>query len=241
MSEHELQPADEHGGQPPEEGGEAPTAATAVLTLGREPEPVPLDVRDVSFGVALRGYNREQVDSYVEHVNRVIAELDVTRSPQNAVKLALDRVVEQTAGVLEQAREAAEELTATAVAEADHATRRARVEAQELLERARTESAELVDNAAAEAEQLQEHAQVRLGELRAQITEAQTEHERVLGLVRATAARLEQFALDAVEPAPPIRDEADEAGGPEVADRPGEADRPTDVMRGRAGRPAAKR
>ena len=233
MSEHKPRPAEEPDGPPP---GEEPTATTAVLTLGREPEPIPLDVRDVTFGVALRGYNREEVDSYVEHVNRVIAELDVSRSPQNAVKLALDRVAEQTAGVLQQAREAAEELTATALAESDHATRRARVEAQELLERARTESADMVDHAAAEAEQLQEHAQMRLGELHAQITEAQTEHERVLGLVRATAARLEKFALDASEPAPPIGEGADERDAAELADQP------TDVMPPSGGRrPAAKR
>src|SRR5262249_30706117 len=36
--------------------------------------PVPSDVRDVSFHTSVRGYERREVDRYVQRVNRVIAE-----------------------------------------------------------------------------------------------------------------------------------------------------------------------
>ena len=82
----------------------------------------------MSFSTAVRGYDRREVDAYVKRVNALIAELEISRSPESAVKHALDRVGEQTAGVLQRAREAAEQLTATAVAEAEHATRRLKIE-----------------------------------------------------------------------------------------------------------------
>ena len=176
---------------------EGEDATVELLTLSRPQESVPGEIRDVSFTVALRGYDRGEVDSYVERVNRVIAELEVRSSPQNAVKAALDRVGEQTAGVLQQAREAAEELTATALAESDHAARRARVEASELLERARAESRDVVEQAIEEADQLRERAQSRAAELDERIAEAHREHKRVIEELHVTAAGIEAFAAEA--------------------------------------------
>ena len=45
---------------------------------------MPAEFRDVSFGPAVGGYNRKQVDAYVERVNRLIAELEISRSPEKA-------------------------------------------------------------------------------------------------------------------------------------------------------------
>ena len=42
-------------------------------------------VRDVSFPIVMRGYDRAAVDAYVTRVNRIIAELQVSRSPQSAI------------------------------------------------------------------------------------------------------------------------------------------------------------
>src|SRR5437773_5996182 len=80
---------------------------------------VPADIRNVSFPIAMRGYDRDAVEAYVRRVNRVIAELEVTRSPQAAVRHAVERVSEQTKTILEEARGSAEKITATAQAEAD--------------------------------------------------------------------------------------------------------------------------
>src|ERR1700724_1461787 len=74
-------------------------------TLSRR---VPADIRDVSFHTAVRGYERREVDRYVQRVNTVIAELEIAGSPEAAVRHALDRVGEQTSGILQQARETAD-------------------------------------------------------------------------------------------------------------------------------------
>jgi hypothetical protein len=62
---------------------------------GELPARVPAAIRDVSFPTG-RGYERQAVDAYVNQVNRLIAELEVSRSPQAAVRHALDRVGQPT-------------------------------------------------------------------------------------------------------------------------------------------------
>ena len=69
------------------------------------------EVREVDFPVALRGYDREAVDRYVKKVNRVIAELELSSSPESAVRRALEEVSEETSGLLQRAYETAEEIT----------------------------------------------------------------------------------------------------------------------------------
>jgi DivIVA domain-containing protein len=182
---------------------------------------VPSDIRDVSFPTVVRGYDRREVDAYVERVNRVIAELEISRSPQAAVKHALDRVGEQTSGVLQRAREVAEELTSTALAEADHATRRAKVEAEEMIEkaqmqahqlrgqskeeaeqiiaRARAEAAESLKRAEEQVRTLQDGAEGRLRALQADIQASADARRKVLDELRQTAAELDEFASGAID------------------------------------------
>jgi hypothetical protein len=64
------------------------------------------------FPVALRGYDRVAVDAYVKQTSRLVAELQATRSPEAAVRRALERVGEQISGILQRAHETAEEITA---------------------------------------------------------------------------------------------------------------------------------
>jgi DivIVA domain-containing protein len=181
---------------------------------------VPSDIRDVSFSTVVRGYDRREVDAYVQRVNRVIAELEIGRSPQAAVKHALDRVGEQTSGVLQRAREVAEELTSTALAEAEHATRRAKVEAEEMIEkaqmqahqlrgqskeeaeeiiaRARAEAAESLKRAEEQVRTLQDGAEGRLRALQADIQASADARRKVLDELRRTAAELDEFAGGAI-------------------------------------------
>jgi DivIVA domain-containing protein len=210
------------GGREPQLGeteGQAPAEAsepTEPMVFGSLLSQVPADIRDVSFATAVRGYDRREVDAYVERVNRVIAELEVSRSPQSAVKHALDRVGEQTSGVLQRAREVAEDLTGTALAEADHATRRAKVEAEEMVEqaqmqahqhrgqakeqadeilaRARGEAAQSLERGEEELRRLEQQTQERLDALRSQIDEAEKARMRLLGELREAAGELEELA-----------------------------------------------
>jgi DivIVA domain-containing protein len=90
-------------------------------------------VRDVSFPIALRGYDRDAVDAYMLEVNRIIAELQVGRSPQSAIRHALDQVSEETKGILERAHETADEITARSRAQADDRLQWAEREAREAI------------------------------------------------------------------------------------------------------------
>src|SRR5205823_1595366 len=132
-----------------------------------EPEPdayqahVPADIRNVTFPVGMRGYDRDAVEAYVRRANRVIAELEVTRSPQAAVKHAVERVSEQTKTILEEARESAEKITATAQTEADEIVAQAKAKAADLVvaasseaDRVKAESDELVARSREQADQI---------------------------------------------------------------------------------------
>lgn len=90
-------------------------------------------VRDVSFPIALRGYDRDAVDEYVQDVNRIIAELQVGRSPQSAIRHALDQVGDETRGILERAHETADEITARSRAHADDRLQWAEREARDAI------------------------------------------------------------------------------------------------------------
>jgi DivIVA domain-containing protein len=101
---------------------------------------VPQDLLDVSFPVSRRGYDRNAVDAHIERVNRVIAELKVRSSPPAAVRHALDQAEVKVQGLLQAAREAAEEISASARREADENTAEAKAEAVKLVVNARDEA-----------------------------------------------------------------------------------------------------
>jgi DivIVA domain-containing protein len=194
---------------------------------------VPAELRDVSFPVSMRGYDRQTVDAYVERVNRVIAELEMSRSTEAAVRHALDRVGEQTSGILQRARssaediiadgeEEAEELTARAKAEVESLVAGARAEATQLVAKARAEAGEILARSRAEAAQrlqqseeeaaaLREQADAWMGQLRAE-TEAISETRRkLLADIREMAVRFEEVASWAATRFP--REPAEEAEG----------------------------
>ena len=96
------------------------------------PEEEIAEIRNVSFPVAMRGYEREAVDAYVSRVNRLLAELQITAAPESAIRNALDEVADETRGILERAHEAAEGITRRSRAQADDRLQRAEGEAEEV-------------------------------------------------------------------------------------------------------------
>ncbi len=191
-----------------------------------ELQDVPAEIREVSFPLARRGYSCEVVDAYVDRVNRVLADLEVQRSPRAAVRQALDRVGDQVGGILQRAREAAEEITTAAHQEAAETAARANAEAAELvaqaaaqaererglaqktLAQARAASESMVAQANAEAAAvrrrseeeltaLQEQAETHLAELRSDTDVVWSERLRLLDSTRETAARLEAIVTKA--------------------------------------------
>src|SRR5689334_24296419 len=114
--------------------------------------------RDTEFPVGLRGYDRAAVDRYVEHVNRLLAELEISSSPESAVRHALDEVSEETRDILQHAHDTAEEITARSRSRADDRLQQAEQEAKELRATALSEAQETRDAAQREAEETREAA-----------------------------------------------------------------------------------
>jgi DivIVA domain-containing protein len=119
-------------------------------SFGEVRDYVPAEILNVSFPAAVRGYDRQAVDEHLKRVNRLIAEVKVSASPRAAVRHALEQTEQQVTGLLERARETADEITATAHREAETEAEAIRAKAAELLVNANAEA----DVAKTEAEKL---------------------------------------------------------------------------------------
>ena len=213
------------GGPPasPEEGGDS-----------TERRSVPREIGDVSFPVSVRGYDRGAVDAYVSRVQNLVAELEVTRSPEAAVKQALEQVGEQTKGILERVGETAEQITVAARQKAEESTARAKHEAEDTVAKAKAEAAESIARSKAEAEAtvaqarreaaehrqrvqeevtaLREEAEARMRELHADTETIQHERSQLLDDIREVATQVEGVAsaADARFPPPEAAEQAEE-------------------------------
>ena len=192
-----------------ENGGPAPRQFQRSRTNGTDLRRRQENLREAEFPTALRGYDRDAVDRYVKETRHVIAELELSASPEAAVRNALDEVSEETSGLLQRAYETAEEIQARSRAKADdriqqaereaqglragaehdaEATRDgARREADELLESSRREAAELRANAKREVEQLRSTTEARVQELERHAETVWRERRRLIDDMRAVA------------------------------------------------------
>jgi DivIVA domain-containing protein len=150
-------------------------------------DPVP-EVANVEFPIVLRGYDRLAVDAYVKRVSQLVAELDASRSPQHAVRRALERVGEEVSGILQRAHDTAEQITA-----------QSRAEAEDRLQTARTDAEALAANAQSEADALLVNSQRRLKELDAETDRIWEERHRIVEDTRGLAAQLLSLAESAIE------------------------------------------
>jgi DivIVA domain-containing protein len=135
------------------------------------------DAREVEFPAAIRGYDRAAVDRYVERMSRLITELEMSSSPEAAVRHALDEVSEETREILQRAHETAEEITARSRVKADDRLQTAEREVAELRETAEREVAELRETAEREVAELREAAQREVARLR-DTANRETQHLR---------------------------------------------------------------
>lgn len=166
---------------------------TAPLT-GLPDDPVPL-VSEVDFPVVMRGYDRGAVDAYVRRVTQLVGELAAMRSPEAAVRRALERVGEEVSGILQRAHETAAEISA-----------KARQDAEERLVTARQEASSL--HAAGEA---------RAKELDAETDRIWAERHRIVEDARQLAGQLLALAESASERFP-AEEPAPEAAEPEAVE-----------------------
>lgn len=114
--------------QPTEQSLPAPgDTAEFVAHLGRAS--ILEEIREAEFPLVRRGYDRESVDAYIARVSQLVEDLEATRSPQGAVNRALEELGEETSGILRQAQESANQITARSAAEATERLERAEREA----------------------------------------------------------------------------------------------------------------
>jgi DivIVA domain-containing protein len=158
---------------------------------------IPAAIRNVSFPSARRGYERRAVDAYVTRINRLIAELEATHSPRDAVAHALERTEEERSAILTQAHELGAEILATAQREAEEMTSEARAEAADIVVNASTaadgakaEADERVEKAGAEAERIVADSRVQAAE---QLRLAQ---EEIANLRNEAQAWLDELRTD---------------------------------------------
>jgi DivIVA domain-containing protein len=164
---------------------------------------VPAAIRNVAFPIARRGYERRAVDAYVTRTNRLIAELEATRSPRGAIEHALERTEEERSAMLGQAAETATEIVDSAQREAQEITAEARAEAASIVVDASTqadsskgEADEYVARARAEAEQI---AAEQLQRGQEEITTLRQEAEAWLQELRADTERTWSERCDLVD------------------------------------------
>jgi DivIVA domain-containing protein len=197
-----------------ENGGQSSgSSATGGLMKGHT---VTNTIDDVVFPVSMRGYDREAVDSYVSRVREVVAGLEASRSPEAAVKEALEKVGEQTRSVLASAGQSAEQITVAARREAEESGARAKSAADEMVAKAKAEASEIVARSQAEAKEtvakarkeaaehlqrsqeevtaLREEAEARLRELHSDTESIQQERSQLLNEIREFATRVEEVA-----------------------------------------------
>jgi DivIVA domain-containing protein len=166
---------------PPDEASSVPLPGLGIADVR---DPLPVEVRDPSFSTAVRGYDRHDVDRYVERVNRLIAELQVSGSPRAAVRHALERVGEQTSGILQRARDTAEEIIASARQEAEDTTQRAKAEAGDILADADQRMSHAAARASAAAEEIVASARARADET---LGQADEQAQQTMAAARADA------------------------------------------------------
>jgi len=205
------------------------TAAGAHSVTASELPPHPPDVRDeevaeilaTDFPIALRGYDRAAVDYYHQRVSRVIAELQAGRSPQSAVRYALEQVSEETRSILQQAHDTADAITTKSRREASERMETAERESNEMLDGAERDSNEMLAAAQRDADEMRAEAEREAADLRAaadrRVREAEDEvaaiwqeRERLVEDAREVAARLADVADAAAERQPPPSIEATE-------------------------------
>jgi DivIVA domain-containing protein len=187
-------------------------------------------VASVDFPLVLRGYDREAVDEYVRQTTHLVAELAATRSPEAAVRRALERVGEQVSSILARAHETAEGITSQSRAEAEERLMQARAESEELERDAHALADRLQRESEQKARDLERNAELRVHELDAEVDRIWAERDRIVSDVRKLSEELSELAGVAATRFPAATtDEAAVLSGPRGRDLSGGSDIPTPV------------
>jgi DivIVA domain-containing protein len=178
------------------------------------------EVTGVDFSASRRGYDRAEVDEYVERVSRIVVELEAMRSPDAVIERALTDVGEETSAILRRARKAAEEIIGdaegqaqerTAAAEANARERRedadrycaqVKAEGEQVLGDARARAEQITGQATAEAKQVRDDADRYRDQVGSHIEQLARERHRLIEDLRKLADQFHRTADRALEQIP---------------------------------------
>jgi cell division septum initiation protein DivIVA len=191
-----------------------------LATLPEDPVTV---ASEADFPLVFRGYDRVAVDAYVRKTTQLVAELQASRSPEAAVRRALERVGEQISGILQRAHDTSAQITTQSRAEAEDRLESARQEAQQITAEAHDRVKDLdaeTDRIWAERHRIVEDARDLARQLLAVADDAAQRFPPAPGETTETAVQAKPvFDADAVE-----IDEPEPDGGAVPAAANGEAD-----------------
>jgi DivIVA domain-containing protein len=191
-------------------------------------------VTGVQFSSSRRGYDRAEVDRYVERVSRIVVELEAMRSPDAVIQRALADVGEETSSILRRARKAAEEIIADAEEhtssraeeaeaqamqvgeEADRYSAGVRADGEKLLSEARAQAQQTTEQAEADARRRREDADRYQAQVSGHIEQLARERHRLIDDLRKLADEFHRTADRALEQIPsgdPLGERAEDNGG----------------------------
>jgi DivIVA domain-containing protein len=101
-------------------------------------------LREASFPLVMRGYDRHSVDEFVAELLALVQDLESRQTREGVVQKALDELGEETAGILQRAHETADEIAARSRAQAEGRIQRAEREADMLRQQADAYSEQLI-------------------------------------------------------------------------------------------------
>ena len=174
----------------------------------------------VEFSSSRRGYDRNQVDQYVERVSRIVVELEAMRSPDAVIERALADVGEETSAILRRARKAAEEIIADAEAQAgertantenqaralredaDRYSARVKADGEQALADAQAQGEQITAQAGAEARRVREDADHYRDQVSSHIDQLARDRHRLIEDLRKLADQFHRTADRALEQIP---------------------------------------
>jgi len=139
-------------------------------------------MQNVRFSTARRGYDRDEVHRYMQRINTLLAELQITAAPEYAIKAAIEKVHEERRSVIEKAEQEAEEIT-----------RRSRAQADDRVQEAEREAHRLRDAAIDEAEGSQAAAETRIRLLQDEVQRMMEQRDRAVAELAELSRALDEL------------------------------------------------
>jgi len=178
------------------------------------------EISNRTFPVAMRGYDRAAVDTFLQEVVQLITELESRQTQDTVVQRAIAEVGEETAGILQRAHETAEEIAARSRAQAEGRIQRAEREAELLRQEADAYSEKIVYDTRV----LWEERQRLIEDIRQLADDVLNTAEDAAERVAMPQMLTEEEAAAAEEDGPPTEEEIPPTNEVELDVLPGGAD-----------------